>query len=54
MDVMLGRETSCGLEKKRLNISEGQSFELPQNMRQAFSNAQGEETEYRVSMVYLV
>lgn len=54
MDVMLGRETSCGLEKKRLNISEGQSFELPQNMRQAFSNAKGEETEYRVSMVYLV
>ena len=54
MDVMLGRETSCGLEEKRLNFSEGQSFQLPQNMRQAFPNEQVKETEYRVSAVYLV
>ena len=54
MDVMLGRETSCGLEEKRLNFSEGQSFALPQNMREAFPNAQVEETQYRVSVVYLV
>ena len=54
MNVMLGRETSCGLEEKRLNISEGQSFRFPQNMRQAFPNGQVEETDYRVSMVYVV
>ena len=54
MDVMLGRETSCGLEEKRLNFSEGQSVALPQNMRQAFPNAQIEETEYQVSMVHLL
>ena len=54
MDVMLGRETSCGLQEKRLNFSEGQSFELPPNMRQAFPNVQVEETEYQVSMIWLL
>ena len=54
MDVMLGRETSCGLQEKRFNFSEGQSFELPRNMRQAFPNAEIEETEYQVSMVWLL
>ena len=51
MDVMLGRETSCGLQDKRFNFSEGQSFTLPQNIKQAFPNAQVEGTEYQVSMV---
>lgn len=54
MDVMLGRETSCGLQEKRLNFSEGQSFALPSNMRQAFPNVQVEETEYQVSMAWLL
>ena len=48
---MLGRETKCGLEEKRLNVSEGQSFVLPPNMRQAFNNTDLEEAEYHVSMV---
>lgn len=51
MNVMLGRETKCGLEEKRLNVSEGQSFVLPPNMRQAFNNTDLEEAEYHVSMV---
>lgn len=54
MDVMLGRETSCGLEEKRLYFSEGQSFALPKNMRQAFPNTQVEGTEYQVSIVWLL
>ena len=54
MDVMLGRETSCGLQEKRLNFSEGQTFALPSNMRQAFPNVQVEETEYQVSMAWLL
>ena len=48
MDVMLGRDTSCGLERKRLKFSESQSFELPQNMKQAFPNALVEEAEFKV------
>ena len=51
MDVLLGRETSCGLQEKRFNFSEDQSFVLPRNMKQAFPNAEIEETEYQVSMV---
>ena len=54
MDVMLGRETSRGLDEKRLNFSEGQSFVLPQNMREALPNAQVEGAEYQVSMVWLL
>lgn len=51
MDVLLGRETSCGLQEKRFNFSEDQSFVLPRNMKQAFPNAEIVETEYQVSMV---
>ena len=51
MDVLLGRETSCGLQEKRFNFSEDRSFVLPRNMKQAFPNAEIEETEYQVSMV---
>lgn len=54
MDVMLGRETSCGLQEKSLNFSEGQSFALPSNMRQAFPNVKVEDTEYQVSMAWLL
>lgn len=54
MDVLLGRETSCGLEEKRLNFSEDQSFTLPKNMRQALPNALNEGTAYQVSMVWLL
>ena len=50
MDIMLGRETSCGLDGKRLNASEGQGFVLPQNMRDGFANAQFEWAEYQVNV----
>ncbi|KAL9954036.1 hypothetical protein ACROYT_G041524 [Oculina patagonica] len=48
MDVMLGRDTKCGLEEKSLNMSEGQSFVLPQNMREGFNNTRLEEAEYHM------
>ena len=48
MDVTLGRETPCGLEKKDLNTSQGQGFTLPDNMREAFANASFEWVEYQV------
>ncbi|XP_078351498.1 polycystin family receptor for egg jelly-like isoform X1 [Oculina patagonica] len=48
INVMLGRETTCGLEEKGLNVSEDQGFALPQNMRQAFRDAELEWVEYQM------
>ena len=48
MDVMVGRETSCGLEEKPLNVSEAQGFILPPNMREAFPDADLEWVDYQV------
>lgn len=50
MAVILGRETTCGLEEKRLNMSEGESFVLPRNMRQGFNNTDLKAAEYYVSI----
>ena len=48
MEVMVGRETSCGLEEKPLNVSEAQGFILPPNMREAFPDADLEWVDYQV------
>jgi len=48
MDIMVGRETSCGLEEKPLNVSEAQGFLLPPNMREAFPRADLEWVDYQV------
>lgn len=48
MEVMVGRETSCGLEDKPLNVSEAQGFLLPPNMREAFPDADLEWADYQV------
>ena len=48
MDVMAGRETSCGLEKRPLNVSEAQGFLLPPNMREAFPDADLDWVGYQV------
>jgi len=48
MDIMAGRETSCGLEEKPLNESEAQGFILPPNMREAFPDADLEWVDYQV------
>ena len=44
----MGRETSCGLEEKSLNVSEAQGFILPPNMREAFPDADLEWVDYQV------
>lgn len=54
MDVMVGRETSCGLEEKRLNVSDDQGFLLPPNMREAFPNEDFEWADYQVKYHHLL
>ena len=48
MDIMAGRETSCGLGGKSLSESEAQGFILPPNMREAFPDADLEGVDYQV------
>ena len=46
MNIMVGRETPCGLREKRLNVSDSDGFVLPKNM----TNASVEWAEYQVSI----
>ena len=49
LDVILGRETPCGLVKKDLNTSEDHGFTLPENIKEAFGEKDFKWVEYNVS-----
>ena len=52
LDFTAGRETSCGLESKTLNGSEGQGFALPPNMKKAFGEIDLDSIDYQVSFIF--
>ena len=49
MNIMVGRETPCGLGELSLNVSGSDGFVLPKNMTNAFANEEFEWAEYQVS-----
>ena len=49
MSILVGRESSCGLQERSLNLTEKDSFRLPRNMNRAFANESVEWAEYQVS-----
>ncbi|XP_022808988.1 polycystic kidney disease protein 1-like 2 [Stylophora pistillata] len=48
MNILVGRESSCGLQERSLNVSGNEGFRLPQNMNSAFRNDRVEWAEYQM------
>ncbi|PFX12506.1 location of vulva defective 1-like [Stylophora pistillata] len=48
MNILVGRESPCGLQERTLSVSRNEGFRLPQNMNSAFANHRVEWAEYQM------
>lgn len=51
MNILVGRESPCGLQERTLSVSGNEGFRLPQNMNSTFANYRVKWAEYQVSYV---